>query len=97
MNKLNNTKITGNINRNSQLTANNGQSTYLNSSSYRSRLLPGLLMFILGAVFVLLVSVSSGYAQGPDNCPNVHNRFQTDSDRDGIGDLCDESTGTEMV
>jgi PKD repeat protein len=43
--------------------------------------------------FVALVSLSSTYAQGPDNCPNVYNLYQTDTDQDGIGNHCDESPG----
>lgn len=31
-----------------------------------------------------------------DNCPLVDNHSQTDSDQDGIGDLCDETPGIEL-
>jgi hypothetical protein len=33
-----------------------------------------------------------GVADGEDNCPAVPNRFQLDSDRDGIGNMCDPSS-----
>ena len=49
------------------------------------------------------VSVSStdndsdddGVPDNDDNCPNVSNADQTDSDHDGIGDACDTNTDTD--
>ena len=32
---------------------------------------------------------SDGYCDSYDNCPNVKNLFQTDTDYDGIGDACE--------
>jgi len=32
---------------------------------------------------------SDGVADGVDNCPDVPNPFQNDTDGDGLGDLCD--------
>ena len=37
----------------------------------------------------LIDSDSDGVTDGVDNCPNDANALQTDTDQDGIGDLCD--------
>jgi hypothetical protein len=50
--KTNNTEIGNNINRSSQLNANNDQDTNLKSHSIYRRFLPGLLMLLLGVVIL---------------------------------------------
>ncbi len=53
--KTNNTEICNNINRSSQLNANNAQDTNLKSHSIYRRFLPGLLMLLLGVALATTV------------------------------------------
>lgn len=55
-----------------------------------SKMLTGLRRLIGDEPFpVCIDNDSDGIPNSFDNCPNVHNQDQADTDMDGIGDLCD--------
>ena len=46
-----------------------------------------------GHIFIIL---NAGIADAADNCQFTNNTAQTDSDNDGIGDVCDFTKGTNI-
>lgn len=89
--KTNNTEIGNNINRSSQLNANNDQDSNLKSHSIYRRFLPGLLMLLLGVAFATTGVVSEVSAQSPldqwlSYMP-ANGGQQSDTNGDGVVDV----------
>ena len=69
-----------------------GEYTYLLQVATRDR-----LQKVSNPATVHLDSDYDGAADVRDNCPGQHNSAQTDVDRDGMGDACDDPMELECA